>query len=185
MNRLDLVVGPNGAAANRRSSNSRSHRCFRKRFRQRRRDSQTTLACRPGCACLRGPPRSRPDTRAKLIELRRALSPKRCFLTRPNSELIDSAHAASYTVILHVLLIPEELAVQRVRHRVKAGGHDVPEDTDSSTVPTSLATVATRSRAATPRPSSTTCAQRSRIVAQMSAGQLVGAPMWPAWARRC
>jgi len=42
-------------------------------------------------------------------------------------ELIDTAHAADYTVVLHVLLSPEELAVQRVKHRVNAGGHDVPE----------------------------------------------------------
>jgi hypothetical protein len=28
---------------------------------------------------------------------------------------------------VHVLVVPEDLAVQRVRHRVRAGGHDVPE----------------------------------------------------------
>jgi predicted ABC-type ATPase len=33
-----------------------------------------------------------------------------------------------YTIVLHVLLIPEELAVERVRRRVSAGGHDVPEN---------------------------------------------------------
>ena len=42
-------------------------------------------------------------------------------------ELIDTAHAAGYTVVLHVLLIPEDLAVQRVAYRVQAGGHPVAE----------------------------------------------------------
>lgn len=43
-------------------------------------------------------------------------------------ELIDEARTHEYTVVLHVVMIPEELAVQRVRYRVRAGGHDVPED---------------------------------------------------------
>jgi len=36
---------------------------------------------------------------------------------------------AHYTIVLHVLLIPEDLAVERVRHRVSASEHHVPEDT--------------------------------------------------------
>jgi predicted ABC-type ATPase len=32
-------------------------------------------------------------------------------------------HGAGYTVVLHVLLIPEEPAVARVAYRVRAGGH--------------------------------------------------------------
>lgn len=43
-------------------------------------------------------------------------------------ELVDEARMHEYTVVLHVVMIPEKLAVQRVRYRVRAGGHDVPED---------------------------------------------------------
>jgi predicted ABC-type ATPase len=43
-------------------------------------------------------------------------------------ELIAAARAEDYTIVLHVLLVPEELAVERVRLRVNAGGHHVPED---------------------------------------------------------
>lgn len=43
-------------------------------------------------------------------------------------DLIREANTAGYTVILHVLIIPETLAVQRVMSRVDAGGHSVPED---------------------------------------------------------
>ena len=41
-------------------------------------------------------------------------------------ELVDRAVAGGYYVRLHVLAIPSHLAVQRVRYRVAAGGHDVP-----------------------------------------------------------
>lgn len=42
-------------------------------------------------------------------------------------DLIRSAHDASYVIAVHVLLIPEGLAVERVRRRVSHGSHDVPE----------------------------------------------------------
>lgn len=41
-------------------------------------------------------------------------------------DLVDRAVAGGYYVRLHVLAIPSHLAVQRVRYRVEAGGHDVP-----------------------------------------------------------
>lgn len=42
-------------------------------------------------------------------------------------ELIGRAVGAGYLVELHVMLVPEELAVRRVAHRVEKGGHTVPE----------------------------------------------------------
>src|ERR1700735_2435618 len=67
-------------------------------------------------------------TRAKLIELGKSFIAESVFSHPSQLELIDAARAADYTIVMHVLLIPEELAVERVRHRVRAGGHDVPED---------------------------------------------------------
>lgn len=43
-------------------------------------------------------------------------------------DLIDAAVAAGYTVALHAVMVPEDLSVQRVAHRVASGGHAVPED---------------------------------------------------------
>ena len=43
-------------------------------------------------------------------------------------ELVEHALAAGYLVTLHVVLVPEELAVARVTKRVEHGGHAVPED---------------------------------------------------------
>jgi len=123
------------------------------------------------------------DTRTRLIELRRSFIAETVFSHPSKLELIDSAHAASYTVILHVLLIPEELAVQRVKYRVTAGGHDVPEDKIRQRYQRLWPLVGT----AIMRCDSATVFDNSarkgpRIVAQMSGGQLVGAPTWPAWA---
>jgi len=36
-------------------------------------------------------------------------------------ELIDTEHAASYTVVLHVMLLPEEDPLARVTYRVRKG----------------------------------------------------------------
>src|ERR1700742_3166699 len=68
------------------------------------------------------------DTRAKLIELGRSFVAETVFSHPSKLDLIHDAHRAGFTVVVHVLLIPENLAVERVRHRVQAGGHDVPED---------------------------------------------------------
>ena len=42
-------------------------------------------------------------------------------------ELIEAAHQSGYTVAMHVILVPVELSVLRVAHRVASGGHAVPE----------------------------------------------------------
>jgi predicted ABC-type ATPase len=81
-----------------------------------------------------------------------------------------------------VLLVPEELAVQRVQHRVNAGGHDVPEDKIRQRYQRLWPLVAT---AITPCDSATvydnSALKGPRIVAQMSRGHPIGAPTWPVW----
>lgn len=88
------------------------------------------------------------------------------------------SHPRSWTV----LLIPEGLAVERVRRRVGHGGHDVPEGKIRERhrrawhlVPEAIeiadtTTVYGNSRLDGPR-----------IVAQLTAGTVIGAPTWPAW----
>ncbi|WP_406815450.1 zeta toxin family protein [Mycobacterium sp. M23085] len=122
------------------------------------------------------------DTRAKLIELGRSFIAETVFSHPSKLDLIHSARRAGYTVVLHALLIPEDLAVQRVRHRVQAGGHDVPEDkirrrhrrlwtpVADAIALADLATVYDNTRLRGP------C-----IVARLSGGLMVGKPGWPAW----
>ena len=115
-------------------------------------------------------PRGGRTTRARLIELGQSFIAETVFSHPSKLELIDTAHAADYTVVLHVLFIPEELAVRRVRHRVRAGGHDVPEHKIRERYQRLWALVAaaiTRSDSATVYDSS--ALKGPRIVAQITA----------------
>ena len=69
------------------------------------------------------------DTRARLIELGRSVDRGNCVPPVPSKlELIDTAHAAGYTVVLDVVADPQRVGrASRASHRVNAGGHDVPE----------------------------------------------------------
>lgn len=181
MNRLDLVVGPNGAGKSTFVEFTLAAPLSGSQFvnadeiaRQRWPDdpvSHSYEAARVAAA-----------TRARLIELGRPFIAETVFSHPSKLELIDTAHAAGYIVVLHVLLIPEELAVQRVQYRVRAGGHHVPEAKVRGRYQRLWALVA----AAIARCDATTVYDNSsrqgpRIVAQMSNGYLVGGPDWPDW----
>lgn len=122
-------------------------------------------------------------TRSTMISAGRSFIAETVFSHPSKLELIDEARAAAYVVMLHVLLVPEDLAVQRVRLRVAAGGHDVPEtkirERYARLWPLVVA-AAERADAATVYDNS----RRSgpRIVAQISGGVIVGSAAWPDWA---
>lgn len=67
------------------------------------------------------------DTRTQLIASGRSFVAETVFSHPSKLDLIRLAQAAGYQVVLHVMLVPEELAVARVHYRVRAGGHTVPE----------------------------------------------------------
>ncbi|GAS89496.1 zeta toxin family protein [Mycolicibacterium brisbanense] len=121
-------------------------------------------------------------TRAALIERGESFIAETVFSHPSKLELIDHAHNAGYSVVLHAVMIPEDLAVLRVQHRVRAGGHDVPEakirERYQRLWPL-VATAAARSESATFYDNSTV--KGPRIVAQVSGGFAVGAPIWPKW----
>lgn len=122
------------------------------------------------------------QTRAQLVELGESFIAETVFSHPSKLELIDTAQAAGFTVISHAILIPENLAVQRVRHRVAAGGHDVPECKIRGRYQRLwglVATAAGRADAATFYDNS--AARGPRIVAQLSGGFIVGTPTWPSW----
>jgi predicted ABC-type ATPase len=123
------------------------------------------------------------DTRDRLIELGRSFIAETVFSHPSKLELVRTARDAGYTVVLHVVLVPEDLAVERVKRRVLSGGHDVPEDKIRERHRRLWALVTSAIELA----DSTTIydnAQRRgpRIVAQLNAGVMVGSPSWPAWA---
>ncbi|HEY7050863.1 MAG TPA: AAA family ATPase [Mycobacterium sp.] len=122
------------------------------------------------------------ETRSRLIALRRPFIAETVFSHPSKLALVRDARAAGYTVVTHVLLIPEDLAVARVEHRVRAGGHAVPETkirerhrrlwalVAEAIAQSDTATVYDNSQFTGPR-----------IVAQISGGDIVGAAAWPAW----
>src|SRR6201999_1839761 len=98
-------------------------------------------------------------------------------------ELIDAASAAGYIIVLHVLLIPEELAAERGRHRVSAGGHDVPENKIRERYQRLWGLVAT----GVLRCDSSTVYGHSglkgpRVVPHLNDGFCIGSPAGPPWA---
>lgn len=122
------------------------------------------------------------DTRAKLIATRRPFIAETVFSHPSKVDLIRAARVAGYTVVVHILLVPEDLAVERVRLRVQAGGHGVPEVKIRERYRRLwglVATAITESDSAMVYDNSSGVGPR--IVATMTAGQIIGSPSWPAW----
>jgi predicted ABC-type ATPase len=181
MKRLDLVVGPNGAGKSTFVELTLAPLLTGSAFvnadeiaKQRWPDDVVSHAYQAA--------RVAAETTAKLIELGASFIAETVFSHPSKLELIDAARAADYTIFLHVLLIPEDLAVERVRHRVKAGGHHVPENKIRERYQRLWGLVA----AAITRCDSTSVYDNSglkgpHIVAQMNDGFLIGSAAWPPW----
>ena len=181
MKRLDLVVGPNGAGKSTFVELTLAPLLPGSVFvnadeiaKQRWPDDTTEHAYDAALIAA--------ETRAKLIELGRPFIAETVFSHPSKLELIDTAQGAGYTVVLHVLVIPEELAVQRVTYRVRAGGHPVPENKIRERYHRLWSLVVdgiARADSATVYDNSTR--KGPHVIAQMSAGFIVGAPSWPTW----
>ena len=121
--------------------------------------------------------------RAELIEAKASFATETVFSHESKVALLKSAKVAGYRVILHVVLIPEALAVARVEDRVRNGGHDVPEDkvrtrfgrlwalVSQAVAVADEAYLYDNTKAATP----------FRLVASYLDGISVGSPRWPTW----
>lgn len=182
MNRLDLVVGPNGAGKSTFVELTLGPLLIGSQFVNadeiaKKRWPEDPLSHAYDAAAIAA------ATRDRLIELGRSFIAETVFSHPSKLQLIDRAQAAGYTVVVHALLIPEDLAVRRVRARVQAGGHDVPEEKIRQRYQRLWGLVAAamaRSEIATGYDNSRR--EGPRIVAQLSGGQLLGAPDWPVWA---
>jgi len=181
MKRLDLVVGPNGAGKSTFVAFTLAPLLPLSPFvnadeiaRQRWPDdaeAHSYDAARVAAA-----------TRSSLITSGRSFIAETVFSHPSKLDLIAEAQAAGYTVVLHVLSVPEDLAVQRVRHRVAAGGHTVAEEkirqrhrrlwalVVRGIEMCDSATVYDNSRRTGPR-----------IVARFAGGDVIGSPTWPEW----
>lgn len=181
MKRVDLVVGPNGAGKSTFVALTLAPLLPRSVFvnadeiaKQRWPDDQFSHAYAAA--------RVAAETRSTLIGLGQSFIAETVFSHPSKLDLVHAARAADYTVVLHIVLIPEELAVHRVERRVLAGGHDVPEakirERYHRLWPL-VATAAIRSDTATVYDNSRRIGPR--IVARISGGLMVGTPSWPDW----
>jgi predicted ABC-type ATPase len=121
--------------------------------------------------------------RQRAIESGESFITETVFSHSSKVEMVRLAREAGYHVTLHVVLIPEALAVARVRNRVEHGGHAVPEDKIvgrfarlwghlcEAILLADETFVYDNSRAAHP----------FRRVASFSQGRLVGTADWPGW----
>lgn len=140
-----------------------------------------------------------PNGSGKTTLARRVLEPvthlpfvnreRRSFLTEtvfshPSKlELIVRAQQAGYLVVLHVVLVPEDLAVARVADRVGRGGHAVPEEKVRERY-SRLWLLVSQARACADRTyvyDNSTAATPFRLVAQYEHGGLVGEAHYPTW----
>lgn len=181
MKRADLVVGPNGAGKSTFVALTLAPLLPRSVFvnadeiaKQRWPDDPVSHAYDAARAAA--------ETRSRLIELGRSFIAETVFSHPSKLELMRAAQAADYVVVLHVIMIPEELAVERVKRRVLAGGHHVPEDKIRERhrrLWPLVGTAAARAETATFYDNSRR--DGPRIVAQLSGGIAIGAPSWPGW----
>lgn len=120
-------------------------------------------------------------TRDALIDAGRSFIAETVFSHPSKLDLISRAQAHGFAVVVHVLLVPEAVAVLRVSHRVSAGGHSVPEakirERYHRLWPL-VATAVVRSQQATVYDSASGTPQ---IVARFTGGSPVGAISWPPW----
>ena len=121
-------------------------------------------------------------TRRRLLELHEPFIAETVFSHPSKLDLLDEAASAGYTIAVHVLLVPEELAVQRVAFRVADGGHGVPEPKIRSRYQRLWPLVA----AAITRADTAHVWDNSRHdgpveVALLASGMPIGACRWPTW----
>jgi len=182
MKRLDLVVGPNGAGKSTFIAITLAALLARSVFVNADEIARQRWPEDPAAHAYEAA-RIAAATRSTLIAHGRSFIAETVFSHLSKLELLTEAQAAGYIVAVHAVLIPEDLAVQRVAYRVRAGGHSVPEANIRqrhrrlwSLVATALArgdisTVYDNSRLAGPR-----------VVAQLAGGEVIGSPSWPSWA---
>ena len=121
-------------------------------------------------------------TRQALIARRDPFIAETVFSHPSKLDLLREAAAAGYYRAVHIVLVPEAVAVARVAARVVAGGHTVPEEKIRGRYQRLWPLVAEAIVLA----DTTTVYDNSQrkgpsVVADFSHGFVVGKPLWPDW----
>lgn len=121
------------------------------------------------------------QARERLIALRREFIAETVGSHPSKVDLVAHAKHAGYFVHIHVLMAPESLVIRRVRLRVDAGGHDVPETKIRARYRRLWANVAAIIGIADTVDVYDNSGEGPRIVARFVAGEQVGEVRWPPW----
>lgn len=97
--------------------------------------------------------------------------------------LVSDASALGYLVTLHVMLVPVELAVQRVTERIRRGGHAVPEQKIRDRYERLWPLIADAAKIAdeTFFLDNSSAKRPFRPAAVLAHGTRIGEPEWPSW----
>lgn len=180
--RLDLVVGPNGAGKT----------TFTRKILIPSLPAGTSFVNADEIARTRWPDDPEGQsyeaaqvaraTREALIKAQRPFVAETVFSHPSKLDLVTTAHTAGFTVAFHVFLVPEELTVRRVEHRVAFGGHSVPETKIRERFQRLWPLVARAMESSdTATIYDNSALQGPRIVAQLVAGIAIGIVSWPPW----
>ena len=122
--------------------------------------------------------------RFELIAAGRSFVAETVFSHPSKVDFVQAASAAGYTVGMHVVMVPEDLAVSRVRTRVRSGGHSVPEEKIRGRYRRLWGLVAEASGMCDEAffYDNTSARKPFRLVAEFDRGTPVGIPAWPDWA---
>ena len=121
--------------------------------------------------------------RELLLASERSFIAETVFSHPSKVELVRDARRSGFRVTLHVVVIPEELAVARVRERVRNRGHDVPERKVRDRFHRLWPLVAQAASIAdeTYVYDNTSARHPHRLMATFIMGRTIGAPHWAPW----
>ncbi|MFW0792767.1 AAA family ATPase [Gordonia sp. CPCC 205515] len=121
------------------------------------------------------------DTRSALITRHRSFIAETVFSHPSKLDLIDQAHDHDFRVVVHVVVVPENYAVERVRLRVAHGGHTVPvqkiRQRYQRVWPLSVTAIKRGDQAAV----YDNRGRRTRVLARFFDGLPTTGPEWPEW----
>lgn len=122
--------------------------------------------------------------RSELIDTGRSFVAETVFSHPSKVDFVRAASDAGYTVGMHIVMVPEDLAVFRVDTRVRSGGHRVPEEKIRGRYRRLWGLVAEAAGMCDGAffYDNTSARNPFRLVAELDRGVPVGTLAWPDWA---
>ncbi len=120
---------------------------------------------------------------ADLIAAGRSFVAETVFSHPSKIDFVRAALDSGYTVGMHAVMVPEDLAVSRVRTRVRSGGHSVPEEKIRGRYQRLWGLVAEAAGMCDEAffHDNTSARNPFRLVAELDRGVPVGVLAWPDW----